>query len=84
MRIILKIAVVYALASLPFAWQLHFRRGLAVPDALLWGLRAPYDVLAQLSHGAPVGLMLVPLGIFLFVMFIGLTIAWISESGRGS
>jgi hypothetical protein len=78
-HILIKIAAVYFLASLPFAWQLS-GPGRSVPDALLWGLRAPYDVLVQLSQGAPVGL--VSLGLFLMILFIGLTAVWATESSR--
>jgi len=80
MRVLIKIAGVYFLATLPFAWFLHSDNRLSVPDALLWGLRAPLDVLVQLSQGAPVGL--VPLGLFAFILFIGLTTVWATESGR--
>jgi hypothetical protein len=73
-----KIAGVYLLATLPFAWQLSDR--LPLPDALLWGLRAPFDVLMHLSRGVPVGL--VPLGLFIFILFIGLTVVWATESSR--
>ncbi len=69
----------YFLATLPFAWQLSVP-GRSVPDALLLGLRAPYDVVTQLSRGLPVGL--VPLGLFLFILFIGLTVVWATESSR--
>lgn len=77
MRALLKIACVYFVATLPFAWQLQ-SGGRALPDALLLGLRAPYDVLMSLSQGAPIAL--VPLGAFLFILFIGLTVVWATES----
>jgi len=80
MGALIKIAGVYFLATLPFAWQLSVP-GRSVPDALLLGLRAPFDVVMQLSQGAPVGL--VPLGLFLFILFIGLTAVWATESSRG-
>ena len=79
MRIFLKIAAVYFLATLPFAWQLSVP-GRDVPDALLLGLRALYDVVMQLLQGMPTGI--VPLGLFLFILFIGLTIVWTTESSR--
>ena len=79
MSALIKIAGVYFLATLPFAWQLSGPRR-SVPDALLLGLRAPYDVLVQLSEGVPVGL--VPLGLFVFILFIGLTVVWSTESSR--
>ena len=79
MRALLKVTGVYCLATLPFTWQLA-SGGRALPDALLLGLRAPYDVLLQLSRGVPVGL--VPLGLFIFILFLGLTAVWASESGR--
>jgi hypothetical protein len=79
MSALIKIAFVYVLATLPFAWQLSVP-GRSVPDALLLGLRAPYDVIILLSRGLPVGL--VPLGLFLFILFIGLTIVWATESSR--
>ena len=78
-RVLTKVAGVYFLATLPFAWILH-SGGASVPNALLWGLRAPFDVLTQLSRGVPVGL--VPLGLFIFILFIGLTAVWASESQR--
>ena len=80
MRVILKIAGVYFVASLPFAWQLNAYNGLPVPEALLWGLRAPLDVVVKLSQGTPVAL--VPLGLFVFILFIGLTVVWATESSR--
>jgi len=79
MRALVKIAFVYLLATLPFAWQLS-GHGRSVPDALLWGLRAPFDVIMQLAQGSPVGL--VPLGLFLMILFIGLTAVWATESSR--
>ena len=82
MRLLLKIAFVYFLASLPFAWFLHSDNRLAVPDALLYGLRAPLDVVLQLTQGSLVGL--VPLGLFLMILFIGLSVVWASESQRSS
>ena len=80
MRILIKVAFVYFLASLPFAWFLHSDNRLAVPDALLYGLRAPLDVLVRMTQGSPAGL--VPLGLFLFILFIGLSMVWASESGK--
>ena len=80
MRALVKIAFVYVVATLPFAWQLS-GPGRSVPDALLWGLRAPLDVITQLAQGTPVGL--VPLGLFLMILFLGLTAVWASESSRG-
>ena len=77
MRALIKIAGVYFLASLPFAWQIR-SAGRSVPDALLLGLRAPYDVVVQLLQGSPVGL--VPLGLFVFILFIGLSAVWATES----
>lgn len=77
MSALIKIAGVYFLATLPFAWQLSVP-GRSAPDALLLGLRAPYDVVMQLAHGSPVGL--VPLGLFIFILFIGLTVVWTTES----
>lgn len=56
-------------------------RGHGAPRALLPGLRAPYDVLAQLAQGTPVGLL--PLGLFTFILFLGLTAVWATESSRG-
>ena len=79
MLVLVKIAAVYFVASLPFAWQLQ-SGGRAVPDALLLGLRAPFDVIMQLSQGVPVGL--VPLGLFIFILFIGLSVVWATESSR--
>ncbi len=79
MRAFVKIICVYFLATLPFAWQLQ-SGGHSVPDALLWGLRAPYDVLVQLSQGRPTSL--ISLGLFVFILFIGLTAVWVSESER--
>lgn len=80
MGILLKVAFVYFLASLPFAWFLHSDNRLAVPDALLYGLRAPFDVLVRMTQGSLAGL--VPLGLFLFILFIGLSVVWASESGK--
>ena len=77
MSALIKIAGVYFLATLPFAWQLSVP-GRSAPDALLLGLRAPYDVVMQLAQGSPVGL--VPLGFFIFILFIGLTVVWTTES----
>jgi len=79
MSALIKIAGVYVLATLPFAWQLSVP-GRSVPDAILLGLRAPYDVAILLSRGLSVGLL--PLGLFLFILFIGLTIVWTTESSR--
>jgi hypothetical protein len=79
MGALLKSALVYVLATLPFAWQIQ-SNGRAIPDALVLGLRAPYDALLSLSQGAPVAL--VPLGAFIFIMFIGLTVVWQIESSR--
>jgi hypothetical protein len=79
MRVFLKIAGVYWVASLPFAWQIQPAER-SVPDALLLGLRAPFDVIVQLSQGSPVGLS--PLGLFVFILFIGLSAVWATESGR--
>jgi hypothetical protein len=76
---LLKIAFVYILATLPFAWFIH-SRGRDVGDALILGLRAPYDALLSFTQGAPVAL--VPLGAFLFILFIGLTAVWATESQR--
>ena len=78
-RVLTKVGGVYCLATLPFAWLLY-SGGASVPNALLWGLRAPFDVLLQLSRGVPVGL--VPLGLFLFILFLGLTAVWATESQR--
>jgi hypothetical protein len=79
MRVILKIAGVYFVATLPFAWQLH-SMGYDAPRALLLGLRAPYDVLAQLAQGTPVGLL--PLGLFAVILFLGLSAVWATEAQR--
>ena len=76
---LLKIAGVYILATLPFAWQIH-SKGRPVEDALVLGLRAPYDAILSLTQGVPVAL--VPLGAFLFILFIGLTVVWATESQR--
>jgi hypothetical protein len=72
-----KLGFVYILATLPFAWQIQ-SNGRDIPDALVLGLRAPYDVILSLSQGAPIAL--VPLGAFLFIMFIGFTVVWATES----
>jgi hypothetical protein len=42
------------------------------------GLRAPYDAMLSLTQGAPVAL--VPLGAFAFILFIGLSVVWATES----
>ena len=76
---LMKIAFVYVLATLPFAWWIQ-SRGRDVGDALILGLRAPYDALVSFTLGAPVAL--VPLGAFLFIMFIGLSVVWATESQR--
>ena len=78
---LMKIAFVYVLATLPFAWWIQ-SRGRDIPDALVLGLRAPYDALLSFTQGAPVAL--VPLGAFLFILFIGLTVVWATESQRTS
>ena len=70
---LMKIAFVYVLATLPFAWWIQ-SRGREIPDALILGLRAPYDALVSFTLGAPVAL--VPRGAFLFIMFICLTVVW--------
>ena len=82
MRVLLKVAFVYFLASLPFAWFLHADYRLALPDALVRGLIAPYDAVMQLMQGSLAGL--VPLGAFVFILFIGLTVVWATESERTS
>jgi hypothetical protein len=79
MRALLKIAGVYLVATLPFAWQLH-TMGHDLPRAVLYGLRAPYGVIVQLAQGTPVGLL--PLGLFVFILFLGLTAVWATESNR--
>ena len=79
MRILLKIAGAYFLATLPFAWQLH-SAGHGVPNALLYGLRGPYDATVQVINGSMGSL--VPLGAFIFILFIGLSVAWMTESSR--
>ena len=79
MSALLKSALVYLLATLPFAWQIQ-SNGRPIPDALLLGLRAPYDVILSLSQGVPIAL--IPLGAFLFILFIGLTVVWATESQR--
>ena len=76
---LMKVAFVYILATLPFAWWIQ-SRGRDVGDALVLGLRAPYDALLSFTQGAPVAL--VPLGAFLFILFIGLTVVWATESQR--
>ena len=73
---LMKVAFVYLLATLPFAWYIQ-SRGRNVGDALVLGLRAPYDALLSFAQGAPVAL--IPLGAFLF---IGLTVVWATESQR--
>ena len=80
MRALVKVLFVYAVATLPFAWQLH-AAGHPASRALLYGLRAPYDVIVQSAQGAPVGLL--PLGLFVFILFIGLSAVWATESSRG-
>jgi hypothetical protein len=80
MRILLKVAFVYVLAILPFAWFLHSDYRLAAPDALIRALTAPYDAVIQLMQGSLASL--VPLGAFLFILFIGLTVVWATESER--
>lgn len=81
MSALLKSAFVYVLATLPFAWQIQ-SNGRAVPDALLLGLRAPYDAILSLTQGFPVAL--VPLGAFLFILFIGLSVVWATESASST
>ena len=79
--IALKAAFVYVLATLPFAWQIQ-SNGRPVPDALVLGLRAPYDVILSLAEGVPVAL--VPFGAFLFILFIGLSVVWATSSADNS
>ena len=81
MGALIKIAIVYVLATLPFAWFLHSENRLAMTDALLYGLRGPYDSTIQVINGSMAAL--VPLGAFIFILFIGLTIVWSMESSRG-
>jgi len=80
MRALTKVLFVYFVATLPFAWQIHSLTR-DVPRALLYGLRAPYDVIVQTLQGTPAGLL--PLGLFIVILFFGLTAVWVTESDRG-